>query len=60
VCANFKLLNHQFVFVIDEIRFYDKTGLILRHKISIPTIKRFLFYDIKFALYRSNVCIMSL
>ena len=33
-----------------KIHFYDQTFAFLRHKVSIPTIKHFHFYDIKLAL----------
>ena len=36
-----------------EIRFYDQTFALLRHKVSVSTIKRFHFNDVKFPfLYR--------
>ena len=44
----------------DRINRHSIIKSFLRHKIWVSTIKRLRFYDIKFALHRSNVCIISI
>jgi len=39
------------------LHYIDQTFPFLRHKVFVSSIKRFRFYDIKFALHRSNVII---